>query len=250
MEPILNIVNVCKDFVFHHQQGTQIQVLEKLSLKFFPGQASVLIGPSGSGKSTLLRMIYATYRTSKGKILVRHRKQSVDIATACPGLIYEIRRETIGYVSQFLRVVPRISALDTVIEPLILRNMDPSLARNKGRQILARLGIPETLWHLSASTFSGGEQQRINLARGFIAPYPILLLDEPTASLDPTNRAIVLELIQEAVQKGSCVLGVFHNKSDQEKIADRTIDLSKNGLSQKGLSQNNLFPKPHQPMEA
>lgn len=245
MDPILNIINVCKDFVFHHQQGTQILVLENFSMKFFPGQASVLVGPSGSGKSTLLRMIYATYRTGKGKLLIRHRKQSVDIATACPGLIYEIRRETIGYVSQFLRVVPRISALDTVIEPLILRNMDPDLALEKGRQILARLGIPENLWHLSASTFSGGEQQRINLARGFIAPYPILLLDEPTASLDPKNRAIVIELIQEAVQNGSCVLGVFHNKSDQEKIADRTIDLSK-----RDLSKENLSPKPHQPMEA
>lgn len=250
MDPILNIINVCKDFVFHHQQGTQILVLENFSMKFFPGQASVLVGPSGSGKSTLLRMIYATYRTGKGNILVRHRKQSVDIAAAPPSLIYEIRRETIGYVSQFLRVVPRISALDTVIEPLILRNENPALALKKGRQILARLGIPENLWHLSASTFSGGEQQRINLARGFIAPYPILLLDEPTASLDPKNRAIVIELIQEAVQKGSCVLGVFHNRSDQEKIADRTIDLSKKDLSKKVLSKENLSPKPHQPMEA
>ena len=248
MDPILNLINLYKDFVFHHQQGTQILVLENFSMKFFPGQASILTGPSGSGKSTLLRMIYATYRTGKGKILVQHRNQTVDIATASPGLIYEIRRETIGYVSQFLRVVPRVSALDTVIEPLILRNMDPGRAQKKGKQILARLGIPENLWHLSASTFSGGEQQRINLARGFVAPYPVLLLDEPTASLDPDNRAIVIELIQEALGKGACVLGIFHNKSDQEKIADRAIDLSKRDLSKIDLAQKPL--KPHQPMEA
>lgn len=245
MDPILNLINLYKDFVFHHQQGTQIIVLENFSMKFFPGQASVLIGPSGSGKSTLLRMIYATYRTGRGNILVRHHKKTVDIATASPSLIYGIRQDTIGYVSQFLRVVPRVSALDTVIEPLILRNVNGDSARKKGREILARLGIPENLWHLSATTFSGGEQQRINLARGFVAPYPILLLDEPTASLDANNRAIVLDLIQEAVQNGSCVLGVFHNASDQEKIADRTIDMSKKVLSQKKVS-----PKTHPPLEA
>jgi alpha-D-ribose 1-methylphosphonate 5-triphosphate synthase subunit PhnL len=230
---------VCKDFIFHHQQGTQISVLENFSMKFFPGQTSVLTGPSGSGKSTLLRMIYASYRTGKGQLLVCHNGQTVDIATASPGKIYEIRRDTIGYVSQFLRVVPRVSALDTVVEPLILRNTEPGLARKKGKQILARLGIPKNLWHLSASTFSGGEQQRINLARGFIAPYPVLLLDEPTASLDPVNRAIVIELIQEAVEQGACVLGVFHNRSDQEKIADRTIDLSRKDLYEKKSDPRN-----------
>ena len=227
MDPILNLINLYKDFLFHHQGGTKIQVLENFSMKFFPGQATILTGPSGSGKSTLLRMIYGTYRTGRGNILVRHRKKTVDIATAAPGMIYAVRQDTIGYVSQFLRVVPRISALDTVIEPLILRNVDAQSALEKGRQILARLGISENLWHLSATTFSGGEQQRINLARGFVASYPIMLLDEPTASLDPGNRAIVIELIQEAIQNGSCVLGVFHNKSDQEKIADQTIDMSK-----------------------
>jgi len=227
----LKIIKIYKDFVFHHHQGIKIIVLDNFSMDFFPGQATILKGPSGSGKSTLLRMVYAGYRTGKGKILVRHKENFVDIATAPPSMIYEIRRDTIGYVSQFLRVVPRVSALDTVIEPLIVRNMDETNARNKGREILERLKIPENLWHISASTFSGGEQQRINLARGFIAPYPILLLDEPTASLDPENRQTVIELIREAVRNKSCVIGVFHNKSDQEKIADYTIDLSKNAVS-------------------
>lgn len=226
MEPILNIINIWKDFIFHHQQGTRISVLENFSMEFFPAQATILAGPSGSGKSTLLRMIYAGYRTGKGKILVRHKNQIIDIATAQPAVIYDIRQDTIGYVSQFLRVVPRVSALDTVIEPLIARNMPVKKAENKGKQILERLRIPENLWHLSATTFSGGEQQRINLARGFIAPYPVMLLDEPTASLDPENRKTVIELILEAVQSGSCIIGVFHNTSDQDKIADRTIDMS------------------------
>ncbi len=231
MEPVLNIINICKDFIFHHQKGTRLIVLENFSMDFFPGQATILTGPSGSGKSTLLRMIYADYKTEQGKILVRHRNQVIDLAMARPAEIYEIRRHTIGYVSQFLRVVPRISALDTVIEPLVVRKMEYQQAARKGKEILSRLRIPENLWHLSATTFSGGEQQRINLARSFIAPYPILLLDEPTASLDPVNRKTVIELIKEAIAKKSCVIGVFHNSDDQKEIADRAIDMSRSSYS-------------------
>lgn len=225
MKPVLNIIDISKDFVFHHQNGTRILVLDHFSMEFFPGQASLLTGASGSGKSTLLRMIYAGYSTRTGKILVKHNKKVVDIASAHPSMIYDIRRHTIGYVSQFLRVVPRVSALDTVSEPLIARNMDETKARNKARELLERLNIPEELWHLSATTFSGGEQQRINLARGFVASYPIMLLDEPTASLDLENRQTVIELIKEAIKNGSCVIGIFHNTSDQKKIADTTINM-------------------------
>ena len=232
MDPILNIINISKDFVFHHQEGIRIKVLDDFSMRFFPGQATVLTGPSGSGKSTLLKMIYAGYQIPEGKILIRHKKEWVDMAKALPSLVYEIRQHTIGYVSQFLRVLPRVSALDTVIEPLIARRMETGKAEQKGRQILERLRIPENLWHLSATTFSGGEQQRINLARGFVAPYPLLLLDEPTASLDPANRKTVMDLIREAVQDGSCVIGIFHNRSDQKELADRVIDMSPNMTSQ------------------
>ena len=226
MDLILNIIKISKDFVFHHQEGTKISVLENFSMAFFSGQTTLLTGPSGSGKSTLLRMIYAGYRIPKGNILVRHQHEMVDMATALPSLIYDIRRHTIGYVSQFLRVIPRVSALDTVIEPLIARRMEPRKAEQRGRQILERLNIPENLWHLSATTFSGGEQQRINLARGFAAPYPILLLDEPTASLDPENRNTVMALIHEALQAGTCVIGIFHNPLDQKEIPGRIIDMS------------------------
>ncbi len=227
MQPALDIRHISKDFVFHHQNGLRIKVLDDFSMKFFPGQASVLTGESGSGKSTLLRMIYAGYSTSTGRILVRHKGEYVDIATARPQLIYEIRRCTIGYVSQFLRVVPRVSALDTVRAPLLARNIDEKKAGIRARELLERLNIPRELWHLSATTFSGGEQQRINLARGFAAPYPVMLLDEPTASLDPENRETVVELIMEAKQNNACLIGIFHNKSDQDKISDHTINMFK-----------------------
>jgi alpha-D-ribose 1-methylphosphonate 5-triphosphate synthase subunit PhnL len=223
---ILKLDNIEKDFIFHLQQGTRIVVFEGFSHLFFPGQATILSGPSGTGKSTLLRMIYGTYKTGGGHIRVRHRGRPVDIAAAEPAMIYALRRDTIGYVSQFLRVVPRVSALDTVIEPLLARNMGLESARKKGRALLKRLNIPSNMWHLSATTFSGGEQQRINLARGFIAPYPILLLDEPTASLDLKNREIVIDLIKEALADNTCVIGIFHDPADHKGFACHTIELS------------------------
>jgi alpha-D-ribose 1-methylphosphonate 5-triphosphate synthase subunit PhnL len=229
---ILKLENIEKDFVFHLQQGTRIVVFSGFSHLFFPGQATILSGPSGTGKSTLLRMIYGTYKTGGGHIRVRHRGRPVDIAAAEPAMIYALRRDTIGYVSQFLRVIPRVSALDTVIEPLLARGMDPARARKKGRSLLERLNIPSTMWHLSATTFSGGEQQRINLARGFIAPYPILLLDEPTASLDLKNRQIVIDLIKEALADNTCVIGVFHDPADHSEFAGHIIDLARTPLQE------------------
>ena len=227
MDDILTLINLTKDFIFHHQGGTRLSVLDRFSVGFAPACASILTGPSGAGKSTLLRMIYAGYRTSRGSILIRHRGKTVDMATASPALVYEVRCHTIGYVSQFLRVVPRVSALDTVIEPLVARGMAESKARSRGKQMLQRLGIPENLWALSATTFSGGEQQRINIARGFIAPYPLMLLDEPTASLDPQNRQTVIDLIRERVDAGTCIIGVFHDKADQKKIKGRTVTMAR-----------------------
>lgn len=228
MNWIIKLENLAKDFIFHHQQGMRIKVFEDFSMEFFPGEAAIFSGASGAGKSTLLRMIYATYKVGAGKILIKHNNHEVDIARADPATIYKVRKKTIGYVSQFLRVVPRISALDTVIEPLIERKIDKTLAMIKGKEILERLNIHESLWNLCATTFSGGEQQRINIARSFIAPYPIMLLDEPTASLDPENRSTVIELIREAVSCGSCVLGVFHSKKDQDSVNGRIIDIFPN----------------------
>ncbi len=224
---ILKLENIEKDFIFHHQQGTRIVVFEKFSHIFFPGESTILTGPSGSGKSTLLRMIYSTYKTGSGEIWVRHRGRQMDISTAPSAIIYALRRDTIGYVSQFLRVVPRVSALDTVIEPLLARKMNQDKARQKGKALLERLNIPSNMWHLSATTFSGGEQQRINLARGFISPFPILLLDEPTASLDLKNRRIVIDLIKEALKDNTCVIGVFHDPEDHSEFGGHTIDLAR-----------------------
>ncbi len=137
-----------------------------------------------------------------------------------------LRRYSIGYVSQFLRTVPRVSALDVVAEPLVIRGVDKGEAQGHARELLARLNLPERLWSLPPATFSGGEQQRVNIARGFITDHPVLLLDEPTASLDATNRAVVVAMIAEKKAAGVALLGIFHDEDVRQQVADRIVDVT------------------------
>jgi len=185
------------------------------------GECVALTGPSGAGKSTLMRMIYGNYLAGGGRI----RVGGLDIARAAPREIIRLRRETLGYVSQFLRVVPRVPAVEVVAEPCLALGMDEATARDRAERLLARLNIPERLWSLSPLTFSGGEQQRVNIARGFAHDYPALLLDEPTASLDAANRAEVLGLIREAKGRGAAILGIFHDATARAEICDREVDV-------------------------
>jgi alpha-D-ribose 1-methylphosphonate 5-triphosphate synthase subunit PhnL len=143
---------------------------------------------------------------------------------AAPRDIIRLRRDTLGYVSQFLRVVPRVPTLDVVSEPLLTLGVPADTAKARACDLLARLNIPQTLWSLSPTTFSGGEQQRVNIARGFAHEFPALLLDEPTASLDATNRAVVLDLIDEAKARGAAIIGIFHDEAARDRVCDREID--------------------------
>jgi alpha-D-ribose 1-methylphosphonate 5-triphosphate synthase subunit PhnL len=186
----------------------------------------VLGGPSGAGKSSILKMLYGNYSADEGQIIVDHAGQLVDLAKASPRTILQVRRDTIGYVSQFLRTVPRVSALDVVAEPLVARGQTRTAARDRAGELLGRLNLPEKLWALPPATFSGGEQQRVNIARGFITPHPVLLLDEPTASLDAKNREVVIELIADKKAAGVALLGIFHDADVREAVADRIIDVT------------------------
>lgn len=208
-----------KQFLLHLQGGVRIPVLSAVDMHVRAGECVALAGPSGAGKSTLLRSLYGNYRASTGAILVRHEGAVIDIATAAPRDIVRIRDRTLGYVSQFLRVVPRVPAIDIVAQAA--RNTDPAAARARAASLLDRLNIPHRLHALPPATFSGGEQQRINLARGFIGRHPILLLDEPTASLDTENRDIVIAMIQEAKASGIAIVGIFHDTSVRDAVADR-----------------------------
>lgn len=226
MSPVLKITHLAKEFRLHLQGGVRIPVFDGLALELHAGEALAVTGPSGKGKSSLLKLIYGTYKAGSGRILVNHEDEWLDLAKAEPRQILAVRRHTIGYVTQFLRVIPRIPALDIVAEPLLERGVAPEKARERAALLLRQLNIPERLWSLSPMTFSGGEQQRVNIARGFAAPYPILLLDEPTASLDEENKARVIAMIGEARKQGSALIGIFHDASDRKAVCTRELDLS------------------------
>ena len=188
----------------------------------------VLHGHSGSGKSTLLRSLYGNYLPDEGHIRIRHRDEWVDLVQAPARKVLDVRRSTIGWVSQFLRVIPRVSALDVVMQPLFDLGVPRDTCAAKAASLLTRLNVPERLWHLAPSTFSGGEQQRVNIARGFIVDYPILLLDEPTASLDGKNSAAVVELIEQAKARGAAIVGIFHDAAVRSRVADRLHPMGTN----------------------
>jgi alpha-D-ribose 1-methylphosphonate 5-triphosphate synthase subunit PhnL len=224
--PMLRTEGLSKSFTLHLQDGATIPVLRDIDLTIAAGECVVLSGPSGTGKSTLMRSLYGNYRAESGHILVRHRGAFVDLAAADPRLVLEVRRETLGYVSQFLRVVPRVSTLEIVAEALTLRGTPHDEAIARARTMLLRLNLPAALHGLPPATFSGGEQQRVNLARGLIGGHPILLLDEPTASLDAANRDAVVALVQEAKAGGTAILGIVHDAPTRDAIADRLFQLA------------------------
>ena len=224
--PALAVTRLDKTFTMHLRGGIELPVISKARFSLHAGTCAVLGGPSGAGKSSILKILYGNYGANGGTILVRHRDREVDLAAASPRTVLELRRETIGYVSQFLRVVPRVAALDIVAEPLIERGTDRAEAIQRAGDLLARLNLPKRLWALPPATFSGGEQQRVNIARGFITDHPILLLDEPTASLDAVNRAVVVDMIAEKKRAGVALLGIFHDADIRNAVADVIIDVT------------------------
>jgi len=210
----------------HLRDGIRLPVVANVTFSVKAGECVVLGGPSGVGKSSILKMLYGNYGVDEGQILMEHDGKLVNLATAEPRTVLDVRRATLGYVSQFLRVVPRVSALDIVAEPLQARGVAIEDARARAAELLSKLNLPTALWSLPPATFSGGEQQRVNIARGFITDHKILLLDEPTASLDAKNRAVVVEMIAEKKAKGTALIGIFHDEEVRDAVADRILDVS------------------------
>jgi alpha-D-ribose 1-methylphosphonate 5-triphosphate synthase subunit PhnL len=227
--PILSVADLSKTFILHLREGARLPVVAGAGFELFAGECVALGGPSGAGKSSLLKMVYGNYRVDAGTIQVRDGDETVDVATAEPRRLIRLRGQTMGYVSQFLRVIPRVGARDVVAEPLIGDGVPREEATARAGALLARLNLPERLWSLPPATFSGGEQQRVNIARGLIAHRPLLLMDEPTASLDAANRAVVVELIEEKKRAGVAILGIFHDAEVREAVCDRVIDVTEFG---------------------
>jgi alpha-D-ribose 1-methylphosphonate 5-triphosphate synthase subunit PhnL len=218
----LRVEALDKTFTLHLQGGLRIPVLRGEDLSVHAGECVVLTGPSGAGKSTLLRCLAGNYGACGGRILLRGDDGAVtDLAIADARRVAALRRDVVGHVSQFLRVIPRVAALDIVAEPMVARGIRRADAVEAAAALMRRLNLPDRLHGLPPATFSGGEQQRVNLARGFGAGHPVLLLDEPTASLDAANRAVVIGLIAEAKARGAAIVGIFHDAEVRDAVADR-----------------------------
>jgi alpha-D-ribose 1-methylphosphonate 5-triphosphate synthase subunit PhnL len=242
-DPVLDVRHLYKCFTLHLRGGAELPVLRDLSFQVRRGECVALVGASGQGKSTLIKCLYGSYAADGGEMLLHGDGGAIDLARATPQRWLALRRRDIAYASQFLRVVPRVPALDVVAERVV--EADTSLddehddaalqvalenARARAAELLHRLNVPRALWSLPPATFSGGEQQRINVARGFVEPARLLLLDEPTASLDTDNRRVVVALIREALARGCAVVGIFHDEEVRAAVATRCISwVSMNG---------------------
>jgi alpha-D-ribose 1-methylphosphonate 5-triphosphate synthase subunit PhnL len=226
MQPVLRVAGLAKSFVVHAHGDLALPVLRDVALAVSPGECVALAGPSGAGKSTLLRSLYGNYRADVGSIRVRHDGAWTELVGAEPRTVLDVRRRTMGFVSQFLRVIPRVATIDIVAEPLLRLGADPGEARDRAQFLLALLNIPHRLLQLPPATFSGGEQQRVNIARSLMVDYPILLLDEPTASLDADNRDRVIELISQRRDAGGTLVGIFHDPGVRELLANRAYEVA------------------------
>src|SRR5262249_55363815 len=226
MSIALELAGVAKSFTMHLQGGVRLSVVSGVTFSVRPGECVVLSGPSGAGKSSVLKMIFGSYRCERGRILVAQGEHYVDVALATPRQVLALRRHTIGYVSQFWRGGRGGPGIEGGAEPLIHAGETREAAGKRAAEMLRRLNVPAPLWGLPPATFSGGEQQRVNIARGFLPDLPILLLDEPTASLDAANSAVGTGLIAEKRQGGGAMVAIVHDAQVRERIADVVIDVT------------------------
>lgn len=222
---VLRVEGYTKQFTLH-ERGKVIPSAHHVNLEVFSGRLTALIGPNGAGKSTLLKGIYRTYLPSHGRILYTTQTGDVvDLAQADEHQILDLRRSEIGFVTQFLHFLPRQTTEDVVAQPLVQRGTTIEDARIMARDMLAAINLPRPLWGISPATFSGGEKQRVNLARGLVARPRLLLLDEPTASLDPETTDRIVELIEKLKNEGLAMLAVLHHPELIARMADLVVEL-------------------------
>lgn len=233
MKSFLEVKNLSKNFLMHILGEKLIPALDDINFSMEQGEIVGLTGKSGSGKSSLMKCIYRTYLASHGEIMYESSTYGrIDLRTATEHQILKIRKEEMTYCSQFLQVIPRVPAVEIVAESLLLKGVEESEAYSKARDFLDRLGLPRELWDAYPSTFSGGEQQRINVARSIISHPRFLLIDEPTASLDQKTKDVVIEAIQEMKAGGTSVILITHDAYTLEKLSDRDLHLAGGRISE------------------
>lgn len=226
MATILEVKNLMKCFNLHILNEKKIEALIDVNFSMEEGEIVGLTGKSGSGKSTLMKAIYRTYLANTGEInYLSNTFGLIDLVTADEHKVLQLRRKEITYCSQFLKVIPRVTAIDVVADTIVKKESDRPMAREIATDLIKTLGLPDELWDAFPSTFSGGEQQRINIARAIIAKPRFLLVDEPTASLDTKTKDIVIRLILDLKQNGTSVLLITHDEYTLQKLSDKTIHL-------------------------
>lgn len=226
MNPILQIENLNKHFTLH-EQGVQIPSCCGVNLTATTGELTALVGPTGAGKSSVLKCVYRTYLPSSGSMLFTQGDgTAIDLSNASESEMLHLRERDIGFVTQFLHCLPRKAAVEIVAAPLVRQGESIVNARDKARELLNTLNVPERLWNVPPATFSGGEKQRVNLARGLIAKPRLLLLDEPTASLDPHTTDRVVDLLNSIKQQGVAMLAIFHHPALVDRLADQVVELA------------------------
>jgi alpha-D-ribose 1-methylphosphonate 5-triphosphate synthase subunit PhnL len=225
MTPVLEVRNLAKQFQMHHL-GQTLYAFDGISFTLHPGEFLLLRGPNGVGKSTLLRTLYRSYLPRAGQIWYHSTEGRIDLATAADVDIALLRRREIGFVTQFLIARPRVAAENIVAEPLRRAGIAAPDAVEEARRWLAEFGVKRDLWRAYPTTFSGGEQQKVNLARALILPQRLLLLDEPTASLDAGARAALIRRLADLKAAGVAMIGVFHHPGDVAELIDREIELA------------------------
>jgi alpha-D-ribose 1-methylphosphonate 5-triphosphate synthase subunit PhnL len=223
---VIRCESLCKTFLMHVRGGTRLEAFRDLSFTVTGGAFLGVRGPSGSGKSSLLKCLYRTYIPSSGEIwYTDSQAETRDLAAAEEHVILKLRRQEIGYVSQFFPVIPRVSALDTIANGMVARGFAREESKTRARDLLGRLAIPRSLWDMFPSTFSGGEKQRINIIHAVIAQPRLLLLDEPTASLDSESAREAISLILEMKNQGTAMIGVFHDAALLSRLSDQVVEM-------------------------
>jgi alpha-D-ribose 1-methylphosphonate 5-triphosphate synthase subunit PhnL len=225
VQALLDVRGLSKTFILHGLGEKRIVGCRDVSFRLAPGQFLAITGMSGAGKSTVLKCIYRSYLPTAGQLLYQSAAGQTDLAALDDRGVLSLRRTELGYVSQFLRVVPRVSALDVVGEGLLVEGAPADEARRAAGDILARLRLPPELWDAFPANFSGGEKQRVNVARACLTRPRLLLLDEPTASLDPGTKRDVVQLLLDLKRDQVSIVAALHDREVVETLADEVVQM-------------------------
>lgn len=230
MEKILEIQGLSKNF-YLHEQNREIKSLKEITFSLVKGDFIGIVGTSGAGKSTVLRCIYRTYLASAGSVVYDSLSYGkLNLANATERQIIHLRKAEMGYVSQFLTILPRTTARQHVINGALDAGFSTEESTQKAEEMLRYFKLNDNLWDIYPNTFSGGEKLRLNLAHAMVKAPRLLLLDEPTASLDNNTKVLVKELLVKLKSQGTSMIGIFHDLEFMEGLCDQVYSISGGSL--------------------